>query len=86
MKEIMSRIEDAEFPTDPDDPSAHDIEDLKADLRELRGRKKGGSVKKKARKKKFGIYINGISFFTALEALWINYALASIWLRLWWLF
>ena len=52
MKELMSRIEDAEFPTDPDDPSAHDIEDLKADLRELRGRKKGGSVKKKARKKK----------------------------------
>ena len=52
MKEIMSRIEDAEFPTDPDDPSAHDIEDLKADLRELTGRKKGGSVKKKARKKK----------------------------------
>jgi hypothetical protein len=55
MKEIMSRIEDAEFPTDPDDPSAHDIEDLKADLRELRGRKKGGSVKKKARKKKTAV-------------------------------
>ena len=55
MKEIMSRIEDAEFPTDPDDPSAHDIEDLKADLRELTGRKKGGSVKKKARKKKTAV-------------------------------
>jgi hypothetical protein len=55
MKELISRIEDAEFPTDPDDPSAHDIEDLKADLRELRGRKKGGSVKKKARKKKTAV-------------------------------
>ena len=55
MKELMSKIEDAEFPTDPDDPSAYDIEDLKADLKQLRGRKKGGSVKKKVRKKKTAV-------------------------------
>ena len=55
MKELMSKIEDAEFPTDPDDPSAYDIEDLKADLKQLKGLKKGGSVKKKVRKKKTAV-------------------------------
>ena len=31
---------------DPDDPAAFDLDDLKADLKELRGYKHGGKVKR----------------------------------------
>ena len=45
LETILERIEEMEYPTDPDDPGAFDIDDLKADLKELRGYKHGGKVK-----------------------------------------
>ena len=32
--------------SDPDDPSLHDLDDLKADLKELRGYRRGGPVRR----------------------------------------
>lgn len=46
LETILERIEEMEYPTDPDDPGAFDIDDLKADLKELRGYKHGGKVKR----------------------------------------
>ena len=45
LETILERIEEREYPTDPDDPGAFDLDDLKADLKELRGYKHGGKVK-----------------------------------------
>ena len=46
LETILERIEEMEYPTDPDDPGAFDLDDLKADLKELRGYKHGGKVKR----------------------------------------
>ena len=46
LETILERIEEREYPTDPDDPGAHDLDDLKADLKKLRGYKHGGKVKR----------------------------------------
>ena len=46
LKTILSRIEDREYMSDPDDPSLHDLDDLKADLKELRGYRRGGPVRR----------------------------------------
>ena len=46
LQTILSRIEDREYMSDPDDPSLHDLDDLKADLKELRGYRRGGPVRR----------------------------------------
>ena len=46
LETILERIEEREYPMDPDDPAAFDLDDLKADLKELRGYKHGGKVKR----------------------------------------
>ena len=46
LETILERIEEREYPMDPDDPAAFDLDNLKADLKELRGHKHGGKVKR----------------------------------------